>query len=85
LVLLFFNEVVYDECCEKIWYALMRTSWSCRYVWFINKTYLCKMRRDEMRWNPLGSHDQGNQYRNGFVHQTIALVEKAVLAEKSAR
>ena len=37
-------------------------------------------------WDEMsGSHDQGNQYRNGFVHQTIALVEKAVLAEKSAR
>ncbi len=41
--------------------------------------------QDEMRWDPLGSHDQGNQSRNGFVHQTVALVEKAVLAEKSAR
>ena len=38
-----------------------------------------------MRWNPLSSHDQGNQSRNGFVHQTVILVEKAVLAEKSAR
>ena len=41
--------------------------------------------QDEMRWDPLGSHDQGNQSRNGFVHQTVVLVEKAVLAEKSAR
>ncbi len=41
--------------------------------------------QDEMRWDPFGSHDQGNQCRNGFVHQTVALVEKAVLAEKSAR
>ena len=40
--------------------------------------------QDEMRWDPLGSHDQGNQSRNGFVHQTVALVEEAVLAEKSA-
>ncbi len=41
--------------------------------------------QDEIRWDPLGSHDQGNQSRNGFVHQTVALVEKTVLAEKSAR
>jgi hypothetical protein len=38
-----------------------------------------------MRWDPLGSHDQSNQSRNGFVHQTVALEEQAVLAEKSAR
>ncbi len=38
-----------------------------------------------MKGDPLGSHDQGNQARNGFIHQTVALVEKAVLAEKSAR
>ena len=41
--------------------------------------------QDEIRWDPFGSHDQGNQSRNGFVHQTVILVEKAVLAEKSAR
>ena len=41
--------------------------------------------QDEMRWDSFGGHDQGNQSRNGFVHQTVILVEKAVLAEKSAR
>ncbi len=41
--------------------------------------------QDEMRWDSFGNHDQGNQSRNGFVHQTVILVEKAVLAEKSAR
>ncbi len=36
-------------------------------------------------WDEMsGSHDQGNQSRNGFVHQTVALVEKAML-EESAR
>ena len=41
--------------------------------------------QDEIRWDSFGSHDQGNQSRNGFVHQTVIWVEKAVLAEKSAR
>jgi hypothetical protein len=41
--------------------------------------------QDEMRWDSFGGHDQGNQSRNGFVHQTVIWVEKAVLAEKSAR
>ncbi len=41
--------------------------------------------QDETRWDPLGNHDQGNKSRNGFVHQTVVLVKKAVLAEKSAR
>ena len=40
--------------------------------------------QDEIRRDPFGIHDQGNQARNGFVHQTIVLVKKAVLAEKSA-
>ena len=39
--------------------------------------------QDEIRWDPFGSHDQGNQSRNGFVHQTAALVEKAMLAESA--
>ncbi len=56
---------------DGCWYALM-----C--------TYVCAI-WNEMRWDPLGSHDQGNQSRNGFVHQTVVLKEKAVLAEKSAR
>ena len=40
--------------------------------------------QDEIRRDPFGIHDQGNQARNGFIHQTIVLVKKAVLAEKSA-
>ena len=40
---------------------------------------------DEMRWDSPSSHDQGNQSRNGLVHQTVAMVKKGVLAEKSAR
>jgi hypothetical protein len=50
--------------------------------YFLSK-HICE-RWDEMRWDPLGSHDQGNQARNGFIHQTVVLAEKAVLAEKSA-
>jgi hypothetical protein len=34
--------------------------------------------QDEIRWDPFGSHDQGNESRNGFVHQTVALVESSV-------
>ncbi len=30
--------------------------------------------QDEMRWDPLGSNDQGNQSKNGFIHQTVVLV-----------
>ncbi len=71
---------MFDGCCEKFDTHSWEYHESCRYVSFIIKTYLCKM-----RWDPFGSHDQGNQSRNGFVHQTVALVEKAVLAEKSAR
>ena len=41
--------------------------------------------QDEMRWDSFGGHNQGNQSRNSFVHQTVIWVEKAVLAEKSAR
>ncbi len=66
-----FNEVLFDGCCEKF------------------DMYPCEHHnmsvQDEMIWDPLGSHDQGNQSRNGFVHQTVVLVKKAVLAEKSAR
>jgi hypothetical protein len=56
---------------------------SCRYVWFFIKHIYARW--DEMRWDSLGSHDQGNQSRNGLVYQTVALVKRAVLAEKSAR
>ena len=41
--------------------------------------------QDEMRWDSFGGHDQGNQSRSGLVHRTIVLVDRAVLAEKSAR
>ena len=39
--------------------------------------------QDEMRWDSFGGHDQGNQSRNGFVHQTVALEEKVMLAESA--
>ena len=74
---------MYDECCEKFDTHSCEHHESCRYVWFIIKTYLCRMRWDEMRWDLFGGHDQGNQSRNGFVHQTVALVEKAMLAESA--
>ena len=43
-----FSEVVYDECCEKFDMHSCEHHESCRYVWFIIKTYLCKMRWDEI-------------------------------------
>ncbi len=62
---------MYDGCCEKF------------------DMHLCEHHnmsmQDEMRWDPLGSHDQSNQSRSGLVHQTIVLVDRAVLVEKSAR
>ena len=72
---------MYDECCEKFDTHSCEHHESCRYVLFFIKTYLYKMRWDEMRWDPLSTHYQGNQSRNGFVHQTVALVEKAMLTE----
>ena len=70
---------MYDECCDM-------HSWEHHESWKICLIYNHNISvQDEMRWDPLGSHDQGNQARNGFVHQTVVLVEKAVLAEKSAR
>ena len=65
-----FNEVVFDECCEKF------------------DMHLCEHHnmsvQDEMRLDPLGSHDQSNQSRSGLIHQTIVWADRAVLAEKSA-
>ena len=72
---------MYDEFCEKI----DMHSWEYHELKTCLIFYQNISVQNEMRWNPLGSNDQGNQARNGFVHQTVILVEKAVLAEKSAR
>ncbi len=60
---------MYDDCCEKF----DMHSWEHHEVVGMFDLSV----QDEIRWDPLGNHDQNNQSRNGFVHQTIALVEKS--------
>ena len=69
-VILFFNEAVYDECCEN----LRRTHENIMKVACMFDLSV----QDEIRRDPFGIHDQGNESRNGFVHQTVALVESSV-------
>ena len=66
---------MHDDCCEKF----DMHSWEHHEVAGMFDLSV----QDEIRWYPFGNHDQGNQSRNGFVHQTAALVEKAMLAESA--